>query len=79
MIGRQFGKLTVMEEAGVNKHHQRMYKCLCECGNTTTVTSNNLLKQNTTSCGCNKKRNYRALENKIKELEKKLANQLVAD
>ena len=32
MVGRRFGKLTVMEREGTNKHKQALWKCACSCG-----------------------------------------------
>lgn len=33
MIGKKFGKLTVLEETHQRKWNYKVYKCLCECGN----------------------------------------------
>lgn len=46
-VGRRFDYLTVMEVLP-----NRKVKCLCDCGNETTVYRNNLGRGNTTSCGC---------------------------
>ena len=50
-IGRQFGKLTVIEYAGKwsGAHH---WKCRCTCGNETVVSQSNLQNEHTLSCGC---------------------------
>lgn len=56
LTGMTFGHLTVIERdrnhisAGGNK--QVVWKCKCDCGNDTEVTSSNLLSGHTTSCGC---------------------------
>lgn len=52
MIGKKFGKLTVMSLLDERKHGQKVYSCVCECGNTSVVLSANLRKGNSTSCGC---------------------------
>lgn len=57
MIGRVFGRLTVIEQAEdhivpSNGERKRKYKCLCECGNYTTVFEGSLLRGITKSCGC---------------------------
>ena len=52
MIGKKFGKLTVIEDAGRSPRRYILWKCRCECGNETIVTSNNLRSGNTKSCGC---------------------------
>lgn len=51
---RVFGKLTVIERAESDKNKRLRWKCLCECGNQTTVNSGNLVQGITKSCGCNK-------------------------
>jgi hypothetical protein len=51
LIGKRFGRLTVLslEES---KGHGRLWRCLCTCGNTTTVNTAKLKSGNTSSCGC---------------------------
>lgn len=55
MIGRQFGRLTVLEQfycyTDTNKKY-KYYVCECSCGNTKVVLSSNLTSGKTTSCGC---------------------------
>lgn len=58
-IGKKFGKLTVLEECEERKNNQKVYKCICDCGNTTYVVSGNLrLSGHTRSCGCLKHEKY---------------------
>lgn len=53
MIGKKFGKLTVLEETGErDKYKYKIYKCQCDCGNIIYVNSNKLKSGNTKSCGC---------------------------
>lgn len=52
MIGEKFGKLTVLSEAGKDKHGKKRYLCLCECGKETTTTGTYLRNGDTNSCGC---------------------------
>ena len=47
IIGKKYGRLTVLEYMGDSKH-----KCICECGNFVTVDTSNLKNGNTKSCGC---------------------------
>lgn len=47
IIGKQFGKLKVINYLGHSK-----WECQCECGNIIEVSTGNLTKGNTTSCGC---------------------------
>lgn len=50
LLGQRFGKLLVVESAGTYKG-KCMWKCKCDCGNETIVSTNNLRSGNTTSCG----------------------------
>lgn len=53
MIGKRFGRLTVIEEAHEKKDRQRSWICLCDCGNTTIpIAGCSLRKGDTQSCGC---------------------------
>jgi hypothetical protein len=57
-IGRRIGNLTVVEKLDVlssTKQPRPLYKCLCDCGNYTIVSSGKLSPRNsgfTRSCGC---------------------------
>lgn len=56
LTGRKFGRLTVIKF--LNKKGKYYYwECLCDCGNTTTVSSGNLLSGSTLSCKCQRKEN----------------------
>lgn len=50
-VGSRFGKLTVVERLP-NKHEQRYWLCLCDCGGSTKTYSICLRKGRTRSCGC---------------------------
>lgn len=52
LTGKRFGKLTVMERNGINKHRQALWKCACSCGNETVLSTSTLKSGNTKSCGC---------------------------
>ena len=51
LIGRTFGRLTVVERAG-SVGDKVCWLCRCDCGNSTKATSNNLKRGFVTSCGC---------------------------
>lgn len=51
LTGNRYGKLTVLERVKTDKRGT-MWKCKCDCGNTTIVSSMNLKRGNTSSCGC---------------------------
>ena len=50
LIGRQYGRLTVIAEGP--RSDRRRHLCRCECGNETMVMTSNLTKGHTQSCGC---------------------------
>lgn len=52
MIGKKFGKLTVLDECKERKDHKRVYKCLCDCGNVKYVIGTHLNQCRVRSCGC---------------------------
>lgn len=49
--GKRFHKLLVVEKAN-NQKHKTMWKCKCDCGNITLVTTSNLNTNRVKSCGC---------------------------
>jgi len=66
LIGKNFGKLIVLELDSINKKQGALWKCICDCGNPNIiiVQGTNLRNNHTKSCGClktgsNKKYNYR--------------------
>lgn len=52
LVGKRFGKLTVIERMANSKAHKTRWLCKCECGNEVIVVGSNLRSGNTTSCGC---------------------------
>ena len=56
IIGKRYGRLTVIEDVGVRqipsgtKRHQ--FLCLCDCGNYKKIDRNKLVCNATKSCGC---------------------------
>lgn len=42
LTGKIFGKLTVIERAGVTKNGNPTWVCKCECGNETVVSGDSL-------------------------------------
>ena len=51
LTGARFGRLTVIGRAE-NKGNLTRWECICDCGNSTIVYSNNLRRGYTQSCGC---------------------------
>lgn len=58
MVGRQYGKLVVVEYAGTHKTpsgcSERMWRCKCACGNEVVASGRNLRLNRYVSCGCAK-------------------------
>ena len=52
LTGKKFGRLTVIEFYGINKHGHSIWMCKCDCGNTAIVASSDLRSGRTLSCGC---------------------------
>lgn len=52
LVGKVFGKLTVIEYVGNDKNHKTKWRCRCECGGETISLGSNLTKGGATSCGC---------------------------
>lgn len=52
--GQRFGRLVAVERVGKSSRRQSLWLCLCDCGNTTVVTTDKLANGNTKSCGCHR-------------------------
>ena len=52
IAGKRFGRLVAIEPTRERQCGRVVWKCKCDCGNTSYVTSLNLLSGNTKSCGC---------------------------
>lgn len=56
LAGIRFGRLTVIEKAGMSGEGKRgsrsLWLCRCDCGNEKIVSRNSLVTGNTNSCGC---------------------------
>ena len=55
LIGKKFGKLTVIRLSCDDICGGTSWVCLCDCGNETTITRASLTSGNSKSCGCSKK------------------------
>lgn len=56
LTGKTFGKLTVIKEyPDRTPQGSIQWECQCECGNITIVSGDNLRRNHTVSCGCQKK------------------------
>lgn len=52
ITGLRFGRWTVIKRKGQNRQRVSLWLCLCDCGKTGFVTSSNLRRGHSTSCGC---------------------------
>ena len=52
VAGKTFGRWTVIERAGSNKHKSARWLCKCQCGVTRTVVATSLRRGLSKSCGC---------------------------
>lgn len=52
LTGKVIGRLTVL---GLAQRQPVKWRCMCECGNESTVKTSDLNNGNTTSCGCRQK------------------------
>lgn len=54
LIGKQFGKLKVIKDGGLNNHKKpkKQWLCKCNCGNEVMITTHHLLDGYSKSCGC---------------------------
>ena len=56
MLGKRFGRLTVIEFAGISKTRKAMWICQCDCGTITNPIAGYRLRGGATkSCGCYKR------------------------
>ncbi len=56
---QKFGRLSVLESAdGKSKGRERLYRCICVCGNIVVISSSSLRSGNTKSCGCLRHERY---------------------
>lgn len=52
LVGQRFGRLLVLAEHGQDAHRAYLWRCLCDCGNESTIRGSDLKSGVTQSCGC---------------------------
>lgn len=52
LSGQRFDRLMIEKEVGRDKQGRVLWKCKCDCGNIAIVSSSNLRRESTKSCGC---------------------------
>ena len=55
MVGKTFDRLTVIGLSHVGSNRKRMWLCSCSCGGNAVVSTSDLNKGHTKSCGCIKR------------------------
>jgi 5-methylcytosine-specific restriction endonuclease McrA len=53
-MNSKYGRWTVLSHAGMNRHRQDLWNCVCECGVKRQVSGASLRRGSSTSCGCYK-------------------------
>jgi hypothetical protein len=51
-IGDRYGKLVILGRGGLNERKNRLWTCLCDCGNTASIRTSDLRQGRRRSCGC---------------------------
>lgn len=59
LTNRRFGRLVVVKRDSIDKHGKMKWLCLCDCGTEVIVRGNELVKKDTSSCGCFRRDNIR--------------------
>lgn len=55
LVGRRFGKLTVVEKTCEQENHYWTWRCRCDCGKEIIVNTKHLTRGTISNCGCEKK------------------------
>jgi len=64
LVGKRFGKLTVISDVG-RRYGQILWRCKCDCGKSRDVATSSLTRGATRSCGCLQSDNARKNIDKI--------------
>lgn len=57
LLGKKFGRLTIMSRYGSNTNGSITWMCLCDCGNEVVVSGSNMKNGSSQSCGCLQREN----------------------
>lgn len=52
LVGKKFGKLTVIKRAGITPAQHITWLCKCDCGNKVIRTGTSIRRSKFSSCGC---------------------------
>ena len=67
LIGKQYGRLTVIAKCDYKINKGSVWLCQCECGNTKEVAGKSLQAGTCRSCGCLKQESDRAPKGNVKD------------
>lgn len=59
LVGKRFGRLTVVRKTEEKQDGYLMWECRCDCGNKIAVNTKRLKRGTVTNCGCIAKKNAR--------------------
>jgi len=81
LTGKRFGRLTVLERAGIYKSpdqetYMLTWRCKCDCGKETVVIGNNLKHGYTRSCGCLRAEKSKERMEKYRDYRFRAANEI---
>jgi len=65
MIGKKFGRLTVLEYAYTDEHRYKFYKCICDCKTEKNIRKSSLKSGHTKSCGCLRRYNSFSIHDNV--------------
>lgn len=71
LTGRRFGMLEVIGKPRHNKRWKYEWLCKCDCGNVKYIEGASLKDENTTSCGCERRKKA---SQRLKNYHKKRAS-----
>lgn len=60
-IGKRYGRLIVIGEAGKGKYGEKLFRCICDCGKEATSNVYNLQHGRIVSCGCKSEERRRTI------------------
>lgn len=67
LIGKRFGKLSVLSRSQNGRDGKTRWRCRCDCGNEKVVSGVLLVAGHTRSCGCLLEKHYRRLQGRFNE------------
>lgn len=76
LTGEKFNRLTVLEFSKKGNRGRTYWKCICDCGNITVVSTDDLRSGHSKSCGCLQREKIRGNTNRRKGFGESSVNTL---